>query len=49
MAQGGRALILGASGFLGGHIAEKLAAVGRPVRAFVRPTSNIERIEGLPV
>lgn len=33
-------LVTGASGLLGSHIVEKLAAAGQPVRALVRPTSN---------
>jgi nucleoside-diphosphate-sugar epimerase len=34
------ALITGASGFVGGHLAERLAARGWHVRALVRPTSD---------
>lgn len=33
-------LVTGATGFLGSHIAEQLAAQGEPVRALVRPTSD---------
>ncbi|HET7230303.1 MAG TPA: NAD-dependent epimerase/dehydratase family protein [Longimicrobium sp.] len=41
------ALITGASGFVGGHLAERLAADGWRVRALVRATSNTERLKAL--
>lgn len=42
-------LITGASGFIGGHIAERLRRDGRPVRCFVRPTSDTSLLDGLGV
>ncbi len=36
----GRALVLGASGFLGSHVVKALAAAGRPVRILTRPSSD---------
>ena len=36
-----RALVTGASGFIGSHLAEALALRGWEVRALVRPTSNL--------
>ena len=36
-----RALVTGASGFIGSHLVEALAARGYHVRCFVRPTSNL--------
>jgi nucleoside-diphosphate-sugar epimerase len=43
-----KVLVTGASGFLGGHVAELLAARGDSVRALVRRTSNRKRLEKLP-
>ncbi len=40
-------LVTGASGFLGGHVAEQLAARGDTVRAMVRRTSNKKHLESL--
>jgi dihydroflavonol-4-reductase len=40
----GRALITGATGFVGQHLAEHLAAEGWTIRALVRPTSRVERL-----
>ncbi len=45
----GTCLITGASGFIGGHLAERLAAEGYPVRCIVRGTSNTTRLEALDV
>ncbi|MCA1604514.1 MAG: SDR family oxidoreductase [Acidobacteria bacterium] len=45
-------LIVGATGLLGGEICQQLAAAGRPVRAFLRATSDpakAERLENLNV
>jgi nucleoside-diphosphate-sugar epimerase len=41
-------LVTGASGFLGGHVAERLSARGDHVRALVRKTSNRAHLERLP-
>ncbi|HET7461866.1 MAG TPA: NAD-dependent epimerase/dehydratase family protein [Longimicrobium sp.] len=41
------ALITGASGFVGGHLAERLAGDGWRVRALVRASSNTDRLEAL--
>jgi nucleoside-diphosphate-sugar epimerase len=41
------ALITGASGFVGGHLAERLAGQGWRVRALVRATSSTERLKAL--
>jgi nucleoside-diphosphate-sugar epimerase len=42
-----RVLLTGGSGFLGGHVAEALAARGDSVRALVRKTSNTKLLRGL--
>ncbi len=42
-------LVTGATGMLGSHIAERLAAQGRRVRALVRPTSDTRFLQGLGV
>jgi len=44
-----KTLITGASGFLGGHVAELLVGAGHCVRALVRRTSRTERLEELGV
>lgn len=44
-----RALVTGASGFIGSHIVRRLLAEGFEVRAQVRPTSNLYALEGLDV
>jgi nucleoside-diphosphate-sugar epimerase len=41
------ALITGATGFVGGHLAEHLASRGWTVRALVRPTSDTGRLKEL--
>lgn len=40
-------LLTGASGFIGGHLAERLLREGRRVRCLVRATSDTSRLEGL--
>jgi 2-alkyl-3-oxoalkanoate reductase len=42
-----KVLVTGASGFLGGHVAEALSARGDQVRALVRATSNRKHLEKL--
>jgi 2-alkyl-3-oxoalkanoate reductase len=42
-----KVLVTGASGFLGGHVAEALSARGDHVRALVRKTSNRKHLEKL--
>ena len=43
-----KVLVTGASGFLGGHVAELLSKRGDSVRALVRSTSNRKHLEKLP-
>lgn len=45
----GVALVTGAGGFLGSHVVKRLLNDGRRVRAFVRPSTNVEGIRNLPV
>lgn len=44
-----RALVTGATGFLGSHLARRLADRGDVVRVLVRPTSDRRRLDGLPL
>lgn len=44
-----RALVTGATGFLGSRVARRLTEVGADVRVIVRPTSNLHRLEDLDV
>ena len=43
-----RILLTGASGFIGGHTAHALVAAGHNLRILARPTSNLQRLNGLP-
>jgi dihydroflavonol-4-reductase len=43
----GRALVMGASGFLGSHVVKALAAEGRDLRIFVRASSDTSAIDHL--
>jgi nucleoside-diphosphate-sugar epimerase len=45
----GPVLVTGATGFVGSHVVDRLLAAGKPVRAIVRPTSNLRWLEGKPV
>ena len=42
-------LVTGATGFVGSHVARQLLAAGHRVRVFVRPSSNLQLLEGLAV
>lgn len=44
-----KALVTGANGFVGSHLVRALLAAGIAVRAFVRPSSRLESLEGLDV
>src|SRR5947209_2498915 len=44
-----RALVTGASGFLGGRLAQVLAERGEQVRVLARRTSDLTHLEGLPI
>lgn len=44
-----RAVVTGASGFLGGRLAQILAARGDEVTVLARPTSDLRHLEGVPV
>ncbi|HUT34607.1 MAG TPA: NAD(P)-dependent oxidoreductase [Planctomycetota bacterium] len=44
-----KALVTGATGFVGSHLAERLCREGAEVVCLVRPTSRLEWLEGLPV
>lgn len=43
------ALVTGATGFIGSHLAERLVQDDWSVRCLVRPTSNVEHLQGLGV
>ena len=45
----GTVLVTGASGFIGGHVCEALAAIGYRVRAMARKTSNLSQLAGVDV
>src|SRR5580704_9125223 len=42
-------LVTGATGFVGSHVVRQLVSTGQPVRALVRPGSNLEALGGLEV
>jgi dihydroflavonol-4-reductase len=42
-------LVTGATGFVGSHVARQLVSAGQSVRILVRPTSNLQALEGLPL
>jgi nucleoside-diphosphate-sugar epimerase len=44
-----RALVTGASGFIGAHLAKTLVERGDEVTCLVRKTSNLKRLDSLPV
>jgi dihydroflavonol-4-reductase len=44
-----KALVLGATGFLGSHVTQQLCAAGRDVRVLVRPGSDTRGLDGLAV
>lgn len=48
MVSGGRALVTGASGFLGSHVVAGLVGRGYDVQVLARPTSDLSRLEGVP-
>ena len=45
----GKALVMGASGFLGSHVVKALAAAGRDIRIFTRASSDTSAIDHLDV
>lgn len=44
-----RLLVTGSTGFIGAHLCRALVARGEQVRAFHRPTSPLDLLEGLPL
>ena len=44
-----KALVMGASGFLGSHVVKELVSAGRDVRIMVRSTSDTSAIDHLNV
>jgi dihydroflavonol-4-reductase len=42
-------LVTGATGFVGSHVARQLLAAGHRVRVLVRPSSNLQALDGLAV
>lgn len=49
MERGSRVLVTGATGFVGSHLVDELTARGCRVRALVRRTSNVSRLEELGI
>ncbi|MET0387835.1 MAG: aminotransferase class III-fold pyridoxal phosphate-dependent enzyme, partial [Polyangiales bacterium] len=47
--RGDACLVTGATGFIGGHLAERLAREGYPVRCLVRPSSDTRLLDALGV
>lgn len=45
----GIVLVTGAAGFLGSHVTRRLVQQGRRVRAFVRPSTDVQGIRDLPL
>ena len=43
-----RVLVTGATGFVGGHLARRLASLGAHLRVLARPTSNLSGLESIP-
>ncbi len=44
-----KVLITGASGFIGGHLVERLVSEGMQVRILARSTSRLHHLQGLPI
>ena len=49
MVEAKRILVTGASGFIGGHVCEALAAMGLHVRAMARSSSDIGQLSGVDI
>ena len=49
MSTASRALVTGANGFIGSHLAEELLRRGWQVRALVRPGADLRWLQGLPL
>jgi nucleoside-diphosphate-sugar epimerase len=47
--QDAEVLVVGASGFIGGHLTRRLVEQGRHVRVLIRPGSDRSGLDGLPV